>query len=335
MRALLALTAVTVLAWGGVPARADDPPAPAPGEKPPQEKPAERGYLGFQPAAIPLLSPEAREGLRVTTLFSGVVVLVVTPNAPAEKAGLQRGDLLLKFAGKDVPDTKAISRTDTNAERHFADDFKKVAEGIKPGDTVEFVVDRRGKEMVIKATAVDRATIEKIDRENKEAGKPKPAEPTPGPAPSDRGYIGFEARNVDSLNPKEKKRWKVTAAKGIVALHVVPGSPGEKAGLKNGDVLVKFGGVPLPTAKELEEAKSARDLVQETFAKIAASFKAGKEVEIVVEREGAPVTLKAVAVDGPAMQKLRAAVDDDDDDEEGEEGEKHEKHEGGEKSPGK
>lgn len=317
MRPFVALAAAALLAWGVGPARADDPPAPAPGEKPPAEKPpadkpAERGYLGFQPAAIPLLSAPAREGLRVTTKFFGVVVLVVTPNMPAEKAGLQRGDVLLKFAGQDMPDTQKIDPTDGNSEKRFGDAFKKLTEGIKPGDTVEFVVDRRGKEMVIKATAVDRATKDKIDKENKEAGKPAPAEPTPGPPPPDRGYVGFAARTVESLNRIDRKRWKVTAEKGIVAVEVVPGSPADKAGLKNGDVLVKYAGVALPTQKELEEAKHAQGLVQETFAKIAGSLKVGADVELVVEREGAPVTLKAVTVDGATMEKLRAAAPADD-----------------------
>jgi S1-C subfamily serine protease len=317
MRAYLALTAVLVFALGRGPAWAEDPPAPGekpPSEKPPADKPAERGYLGFTPAAIPLLSADALEGMRLTTVFFGVVVLTVTPNAPAEKAGLQRGDLLLKLAGRDMPDTKSIDTTDPSAQKRFADTFKKLTEGIKPGDTVEFVVNRRGKEMVIKAEAVDQATIERINRENKEAENPKPNRPPSGPPPADRGYVGFEARPVDTLNRLDRKRWNITAMKGIVALNVVPGSPADQAGLKNGDVLVKYAGTALPTQKEIEDAKNPRELVQDAFLTIAATLKAGALVEVVVERDGAHVTLKAVAVDGPTMEKLRAAAPVDDPD---------------------
>lgn len=327
MRPFVIFTAVAFLAFGLAPVRADDtkpnPPAP-PGEKPPAEKPAEkaeRGVLGFKPVAVPLMPPEARTGLGVTALY-GVIVVAVTPNGPAAKAGLKVGDMLVKYAGKDMPDTTAIDAMDPMAPKRFGDVFMKLAEDVKPGGEVEIVVKRKGTEMVLKATATDRATLEKIEKENKE-GPAKPKEPTPAPEATDRGYVGFDVRPVASLSTKQKKRFKVKAESGVVAVRVLKGSPAQKAGLANGDVLVKFAGVALPTVKELEEAKDARDLVTSTFAKVNAGLKAGADVEIVVEREGKPVTLTAAAVDKQAMEQIESASDEADvDDEEPEKGEK-------------
>jgi S1-C subfamily serine protease len=319
MRPFLAFTAV-VLAFGLGSVRAEDtapkPPAP-PGEKPPAEKPAERGVLGFRPVAVPLMAPEARTGLGVTALF-GVIVVSVTPNAPADKAGLKMGDMLLKFAGKEMPDTTTIDTADGMAPKRFGDAFMKLAEGIKPGSEVEIVVKRKGTdaELVLKAIAIDKATLEKIEKQNKD-GPAKPKEPTPVPEATDRGYVGFDVRPVASLSPKQKKRWRVKAESGVVAVRVLKGSPAQKAGLANGDVLVKFAGVALPTVKELQEAKDARDLVTSTFAKVNAGLKPGIDVEIVVEREGQPVTLTAVAVDRKAMDEIEGESDEDEIDDEG------------------
>ena len=307
MRPFVLLTAIAMLAFAGSPARGDDPKPP---EKPP-EKPADksdRGYLGFTPTAVPLLSAELRAGLRITAL-QGVVVTEVVENAPAAKAGLKPGDFLLKLAGKDVPDTTEIDPTDNTAQRRFSDAFTKLAEDIKPGVEVELLIKREGEQQTIKAKAIDKAALEQIQKDNKEGAKPKEDEDEA----KNLGYLGFEARLVSGLSYKQKKRWKVKAEKGIVAVRVLRDSPAQKAGLANGDVLVKYAGVPVPTAKEIEEAKDPRELVELAFAKLDATLKAGAEVEIVVEREGQPVTLKATAVDRAAIDKIEEASGEGDD----------------------
>jgi S1-C subfamily serine protease len=105
----------------------------------------------------------------------------------------------------------------------------------------------------------------------------------------------------------------VKAEKGIVAVRVLKDSPAQKAGLANGDVLLKYAGVAVPTAKEIEEAKDPREFVELAFDKLDATLKAGAEVEIVVEREGQPVTLKATAVDKETINKIEEASGEGDD----------------------
>jgi S1-C subfamily serine protease len=219
--------------------------------------------------------------------------------------------MLLKIDGKEMPDTTAYDPNDGVSLRRFQEAFGKIAADIKPGAEVTLLVKREGEEKTIKATAIDKAAREKIEKENKE-GPPKPKEPAPTPG-ADRGYVGFEARAVASLSAKQKKRWKVKAEAGVVAVRVLADSPAAKAGLANGDLLVKVADAALPTTQELAEAKDPGELVTSTFAKIAASVKPGAEVEIVVERDGKPVTLKAVAVDKRAIDELEAASDEPDD----------------------
>jgi hypothetical protein len=67
--------------------------------------------------------------------------------------------------------------------------------------------------------------------------------------------------------------------KGVKLAGVTDGSPAEKAGLKRGDVVVGFGGSAIATIYDYTQAIS--------------HYKPGDAVDIKVERDGKPVTLKA------------------------------------------
>jgi len=65
-----------------------------------------RGYLGVSPIKVP--DRVARElGLE---LDQGVLIVEVLPNTPAQKAGLQRGDVVLQWDGLEYSDPNLLSR---------------------------------------------------------------------------------------------------------------------------------------------------------------------------------------------------------------------------------
>lgn len=70
----------------------------------------------------------------------GVLLSGVRPGSPAEKAGLQAGDVIVKFGGRTV----------RNIEEYTA-----ALGEFSPGDTVEIVVTRGGKEVTVKATLAE------------------------------------------------------------------------------------------------------------------------------------------------------------------------------------
>jgi membrane-associated protease RseP (regulator of RpoE activity) len=86
-------------------------------------------YFGSQPAY----------GVEV----KGVKLDGVTEGSPADKAGLKAGDIIVKFGGQPVEDLE--SYMDALSRR-------------KPGDMVEVVVLREGKETTLKATLGTRAS---------------------------------------------------------------------------------------------------------------------------------------------------------------------------------
>jgi serine protease Do len=90
-----------------------------------------------------------------------------------------------------------------------------------------------------------------------------------------RGGIGVY---VQKLTPDLAKSFGLEQNKGALVADVIPGSPAEAAGIRRGDVIVKFNG------KDIDEMNELPRLV--------ASTPVGKEVEVAVLREGKPVTLK-------------------------------------------
>jgi serine protease Do len=122
-----------------------------------------------------------------------------------------------------------------------------------------------------------------------------PAPPAP-PAPMqdmlrlmsiDGSYLGVGVRDIDaeskkSLNLKEERGAEITS--------VEPGAPADKAGLKQGDVVLEYNG------QRIEGTQQFIRMVRETPA--------GREVKIVVSRSGSPFTVSAQP--GEAKHRLQA-----------------------------
>ena len=98
-----------------------------------------------------------------------------------------------------------------------------------------------------------------------------------------RGRLGIEM--VD-LTPELAKKFGVTSLDGAVIAGVQPGSPAERAGLREGDVITALGGRPIRNAAELRARLGLTSV--------------GEEVELRVTRGG---TTRAVRVQIAAPQE--------------------------------
>ena len=101
-----------------------------------------------------------------------------------------------------------------------------------------------------------------------------------------RGRLGIEM--VD-LTPELAKKFGVTSLDGAVIAGVQPGSPAERAGLREGDVITALGGRPIRNAAELRARLGLTSV--------------GEEVELRVTRGG---TTRAVRVQIAAPQEPAA-----------------------------
>lgn len=91
-----------------------------------------------------------------------------------------------------------------------------------------------------------------------------------------RGYLGV---SIQDITPEMAKSLGLEiGAKGAIVADVVPNSPAEKAGLKQGDVILKYNG------KEVEDAAMLRNMVAQTHP--------GTTVTITVLRDNKKIDLK-------------------------------------------
>jgi len=91
-----------------------------------------------------------------------------------------------------------------------------------------------------------------------------------------RGWLGVQ---VQALDEDMSKSLKMADTNGALVSDVTSGSPAEKAGLKAGDVVVRFGGQPIATSSDLSRR--------------VAEQKPGETTRLDILREGSPRTLTA------------------------------------------
>ncbi|MES9959837.1 MAG: DegQ family serine endoprotease [Sedimenticola sp.] len=138
----------------------------------------------------------------------GAIVAKVLPGSPAEKAGLQQGDVILTFNGRKLynssmlPPMVGSSRIDKPAKLEIL---------------------RAGKRKTIKVT------IGELPEDDKIAQIPEETESEVSGA--DR--LGLLASD---LTPKLRKEFNLENVRGVVVLEVHPG-PASAAGLREGDII--------------------------------------------------------------------------------------------------
>jgi S1-C subfamily serine protease len=203
-------------------------PAPAPAVSP-----AGKSYLGV------LVGPAPKDAAR-----TGAVVRAVAADGPAAKAGLKKGDLIVKVGAKEVKDPKAV--------------VEAVA-GHKGGEKVVLHILRDGKEQTVEATLAD---------------QPGPAmSPFLGRSAQPRGsFLGVRASD---LTAEGKGKLGVDAAKGAVIMEVLPETPAAKAGLQKDDVITEMNGKPVANGEELRTAVQQADASKDVTVKVVR----GKDVK--------------------------------------------------------
>jgi len=186
-----------------------------------------RGWLGVKIQSITEDLAEAY-GVRENT---GALVATVTAESPAAKAGIQDGDVILKFDGKDVTSMRGLPRL--VAQTPIGKDVD-----------VEFL--RKGQRTTLKV-AVGRLTEadEPVKTSAKEApkGKGKARERDKQDKQDKQGSTSRPSLIGLVLAPlNDELRTKHNLGKdmkGVIVLEVDPASPAAERGVKVGDVIVE------------------------------------------------------------------------------------------------
>ena len=179
-----------------------------------------RGRIGVQ---IESVSKEVAESIGLGKP-QGALVRGVESGAPAEKAGIEAGDIITKFDGKLIEKSS---------------DLPRMVGNVKPGTKAVVTVFRRGAS---KDLSVVIAEVEP-EKPARKASAPEPKAPVAGPAQV-LGLVVSELADAQKKELKIKGGVKVDAAEGAAA----------RAGLREGDVIMSVANVEVSTVKEFEAA---------------------------------------------------------------------------------
>jgi serine protease Do len=179
-----------------------------------------RGRIGVQ---IDQVSKEVAESIGLGKP-QGALVRGVESGSPAEKAGVEAGDIITKFEGKEI-------------ER--STDLPRMVGNVKPGTKATITLFRRGS---VKDVLVTIAEVEP-EKPAKRAAASEPKPQVAGPAQA-LGLMVSELSESAKKELKVKGGVKVDAAEGVAS----------RAGLRDGDVIVAIANFEVASVKEFEAA---------------------------------------------------------------------------------
>jgi serine protease Do len=154
-----------------------------------------RGWLGVM---IQKITPDLAESFNLDRT-EGALVGDVIPNSPAEKAGIKRGDVIVKFDKDEVKTMEALP---------------KIVGSTTPGKAVKVEIIRDGKKKILDVTIA----VLKDEKIKVAASDP----------------LGIQ---VQDITPDIAQSLKLEDVEGVLVSDVTPGEAGGEAGLKRGDII--------------------------------------------------------------------------------------------------
>jgi serine protease Do len=185
----------------------------------PQLKDKGKVVRGFVGVTIQKVTPDLADSLGVKEA-GGALVADVTKDGPADRAGIKTGDVIVEFDRKEIKDS--------------ADLPLQVAR-TAPGKTVQVKVLRNSKEMTLPLAVGEIKETKEIVTSSAE------------------GNLGLK---VQPVTAEIAENLGLDKAEGIVITAVQPGSPGDDAGLQQGDVISAINQRPVRTVSDYERAIS-------------------------------------------------------------------------------
>jgi len=185
-----------------------------------------RGWLGV---GIQEVTPDLAKSFDLKEK-KGALVSQVFRDGPAEKAGIEQGDVILEFDKKEIAESK---------------DLPRIVASTPVGKTVTIRISRNGKAMTkdVKVGEMEEKTVE--------AAK----------APTGK-KLGIA---IQDITPDIARTLSLKDTNGALVAQVEPGSQADNAGLQRGDVIREVNKKPIKDAKDfmqrIEETKSGGTLL--------------------------------------------------------------------------
>jgi serine protease Do len=184
----------------------------------------ERGWLGI---GIQELTPELAGSLDLADA-SGALVSNVAPGGPAERAGIQRGDVIVEFAGRPISDSHQLPAL--------------VAEA-RVGSSARLTVLRSGARRQIDVTIA--SLPDEPERRLSSSGD------------ESRDETARWGLAVTDITPQLARGHRLARDHGVVVTNVEPAGPAAEAGIQPGDIVREVDRATIESSAELRDALRA------------------------------------------------------------------------------
>ena len=171
-----------------------------------------RGYLGV---AIGDLDNELA---KVYKRKEGALILDISPETPAAKYGLKRGDLIYSINGKPIKDKTSLQNTIAS---------------FPPDEKIKMDVERDEKDISLTIVLGDRSTLAEVQSDN---------------------FTFLGGLKLSAIDVNNQKQYRLTQDSGVFISDVEPKSKAEKVGFQPGDIIVQIEDVEIKNFTNVEAA---------------------------------------------------------------------------------
>lgn len=176
-----------------------------------------RGWLGV---TVQDITRDMAETLKLKEI-RGALVGDVLKGEPADKAGIEPGDIIVSIDGRNIQDTPELLR---------------VVAAVPVGKKVPVIVLRDGQEKRFEVIVGERKDMKELTRKVE---------------PSDQ--LGM---TVQEITPEMAAHFGLSEKAGVIVTQVKEGGPADEAGLRTQDILLQINRVKITTMKDYLETIS-------------------------------------------------------------------------------
>ena len=180
-----------------------------------------RGWLGVQ---VQQVTPELAKSFGLGR-ERGALVADVQPNSPAERAGIQRGDVIVEFKGQTIEGVNELPLLVANTPPRTEVDVKLI---------------RKGREQVV------RLKVDELKEEQQQAA---------AGGDTSEGKLGLA---VQEMTPDLSRRLGLSNAQGVLVAGVEEGTPAHEAGVQRGDVILEVNQQKVTNVQDYQAAMGSK-----------------------------------------------------------------------------
>jgi serine protease Do len=200
-----------------------------------------RGYLGVSVGAV---TPAVARSVGYRGSDGALIADVRETSAPAARAGLQSGDVIVEFDGKPIKSPSELTQ---------------MVADTPVGKSVRVKYVRDGRVNTATMTLAERPSQDRANRDQDEGDVDDDR---------DRPEAAKLGMSFQSVGPSVVNRLRLKIPNGAIIQAVEPGSPAAEAGLQPGDVIHRVADTTVTNAQELSTALNRLQNEKEIALKI-------------------------------------------------------------------